>query len=64
MPKYRVFIAETELFDVDAEACDEADAHVAAVEMFGNTSRDSIMHHSAAMFAAPLSDDAKVENED
>jgi hypothetical protein len=64
MPKYRVFIAETELFDIDVEASDEADAHVAAVEIFGNTSRDSIMHHSAVMFAAPLSDDAEVENED
>ncbi|HXA18925.1 MAG TPA: hypothetical protein VN380_18165 [Thermoanaerobaculia bacterium] len=63
MPKYRVFIAETEVFDIDVEACDEADAHVAAMKIFATTSRNSVMHHSAAMFAAPLSDEAEVENE-
>jgi hypothetical protein len=64
MPKYRVFIAETELFAVDVAAEDEAEALTEGMTVFGNAYQNSIMHHSAAMFAAPLSDDAEVENED
>lgn len=62
MPKYRVFILETETFVVDVQANDEDHAENLAWDLFPSLERHR--HDSNVLGTVPLPDDAEVENAD
>jgi hypothetical protein len=64
MPKFRVFIGETEVFDVDVAAPDEHAAIRKALDILPTAYRTAISHTVQPFHAAPLDDDAEVENAD